>query len=93
MTRGGEGSYIYTDGKRLEIPLAPVSELADPTGCGDAYRGGILYGLMNDMDWEVTGRIASLMGAYKIEHQGPQNHTFTRSEFEARFQDAFGMSL
>ena len=93
VTLGGEGSHIYTQERRIDIPAAPVSMVNDPTGCGDAYRGGILYGLMNDMDWEVTGRIASLMGAYKIEQQGPQNHTFTRSEFEARFQDAFGMSL
>ena len=70
-----------------------MANLADPTGCGDAYRGGLLYGLMNGMDWEITGRIASLMGAIKIEQQGPQNHSFTRAEFEARFQEAFGMSL
>jgi adenosine kinase len=93
VTRGGEGSRIYTQGNCLEIPLAPVARLADPTGCGDAYRGGLLYGLMNGLDWEITGRVASLMGAYKIEQQGPQNHAFTRSEFEARFREAFGMSL
>jgi len=93
VTRGGEGSLIYTGGKCLEIPLAPARQLLDPTGCGDAYRGGLLYGLMNDMDWEVTGRIASLMGAIKIESQGPQNHSFSREQFEARFSDAFGMRL
>ncbi len=93
VTRGGEGSTIYTGGRELQIPLAPARELLDPTGCGDAYRGGLLYGLMHDMDWEVTGRIASLMGAIKIEHQGPQNHHFTRDSFEARFREAFGFSL
>lgn len=93
VTRGGEGSTIYTDGKAMEIPLAKAAQLLDPTGCGDAYRGGLLYGLMNGLDWAVTGRIASLMGAIKIESQGPQNHRFTRSEFEARFKDTFGMSL
>ena len=93
MTRGAEGSYIYTGGKRLEIPLAPAANIADPTGCGDAYRGGLLYGLMNGLDWEVTGRIASLMGAIKIEQRGPQNHSFSRAEFEARFQEAFNTSL
>jgi adenosine kinase len=93
VTRGSEGSYIYSDGKRLEIPLAPASKIADPTGCGDAYRGGLLYGLMNGLDWEVTGRIASLMGAIKIEQRGPQNHSFSRSEFEARFQEVFNISL
>lgn len=93
VTRGGEGSSIYTGGRVMDIPLAPVSRVVDPTGCGDAYRSGLLYGLMNGMDWDVTGRIASLMGAIKIEQQGPQNHRFERSEFEARFAESFGMSL
>ncbi len=66
ITRGGEGSHIYTQGKQLEIPCASVREVNDPTGCGDAYRAGLLYGLMNNHDWETTGRIASLMGAFKI---------------------------
>lgn len=93
VTRGGEGSQVYTGGECREIPLAKASQLLDPTGCGDAYRGGLLYGLMNGMDWEITARIASLMGAIKIEQQGPQNHTFSRSEFEARFAESFGMQL
>lgn len=93
VTRGGEGSLIYTKGQVLEIPSAPVEALRDPTGCGDAYRSGLLYGLMNDMDWEMTGRIASLMGAIKIEHAGTQNHKFTQHEFAQRFQSAFGISL
>lgn len=93
VTRGGEGSQIYTDGKCIEIPLASATQLVDPTGCGDAYRGGLLYGLMHQMDWELTGRVASLMGAWKIESQGPQNHSFTMAEFEARFREAFNMGL
>jgi len=93
VTRGAEGSLIYTQGRCLEIPLAQASQVLDPTGCGDAYRGGLLYGLMNGLDWEQTGRLASLMGAIKIEHQGPQNHCFSRSELEARFQESFGFSL
>ncbi len=93
ITRGGEGSYIYTREHRLEIPAAPVSAINDPTGCGDAYRAGLLYGLMNDMDWETSGRIASLLGAIKIERHGTQNHRFTRDEFERRFQETFGRSL
>lgn len=82
VTRGGEGSSIYTRDKLYEIPAAKASSLADPTGCGDAYRAGLLYGLMHDMDWEVTGRIAALMGAIKIEYAGTQNHRFTREEFD-----------
>jgi len=93
VTRGGEGSYIYTKGQRLEIPVAKPEALVDPTGCGDAYRGGLLFGLMKGYDWEITARIASLMGAYKIESQGPQNHSFSMDEFAARFEAAFGMSL
>ncbi len=90
VTRGGEGSHIYTRQHRLEIPSAPVREVNDPTGCGDAYRAGLLYGLMNDLDWETTGRIASLCGAFKIEQHGTQNHRFTLDEFKARYKDAFG---
>jgi len=93
VTRGGSGSLIYTGGKIIEIPAAAVSQIKDPTGCGDAYRAGLLYGLMNNMDWEITGRIASLMGAIKIEHAGTQNHHFTPQEFSQRFKAAFGMSL
>jgi len=93
VTRGGEGSYIYANGECLDIPVVPVSELVDPTGCGDAYRGGLLYGLLNDLDWQTTGQIASLMGAFKMESQGPQNHSFTREEFDARYKNVFGSSL
>jgi adenosine kinase len=93
VTRGGEGSSIYTRDKVYEIPAAPVARLEDPTGCGDAYRAGLLYGLMNGADWEVTGRIAALMGAIKIERPGTQNHAFTADEFAVRFKDAFGFSL
>lgn len=93
ITRGGEGSTIYAQGKEICIPSAPVANLADPTGCGDAYRAGLLYGLMNKLDWEITGRIASLMGAIKIESQGTQNHTFTPNSFKQRYQDAFGSTF
>ena len=67
--------------------------MKDPTGCGDAYRAGLLYGLLHNMDWETTGRIASLLGSIKIEHHGTQNHTFTRAEFDERFNKAFGYYL
>lgn len=93
VTRGGEGSRIYTHQQCLEIPAAKPRALKDPTGCGDAYRAGLLYGLMNKLDWETTGRIASLMGAMKIEHHGTQNHRFDKSEFSARFQESFGREL
>lgn len=90
VTKGGDGSLIYTKEKRHEVPAAKPTGVADPTGCGDAYRAGLLYGLMNDMDWETTGRIAALMGALKIEKHGTQNHHFHLDEFESRFQESFG---
>ncbi|MDH5648280.1 MAG: carbohydrate kinase family protein [Gammaproteobacteria bacterium] len=93
VTLGGKGSCIYLDGQQLEIPAAATTKVNDPTGCGDAYRAGLLYGLMRGMDWEITGRVAALMGAIKIEQHGTQNHSFTRQEFEARFKESFDMSL
>ena len=93
ITQGGEGSTIYTEGKQIKIPAAPVTNTVDPTGCGDAYRAGLLYGLLNDLGWEITGRIASLMGAIKIEQYGTQNHSFDFETFKQRYQDGFGSSL
>lgn len=93
VTLGGQGSHIYTKNKRIDIPSATPKVVADPTGCGDAYRAGLLYGLMNGMDWETTGRVASLMGAIKIEHHGTQNHRFDREEFQVRFKESFGYHL
>lgn len=93
ITRGAKGSYIYTQDKRLEIPAAKTTHLIDPTGCGDAYRGGLLYGLMNEMDWETTGRIAGLMGAIKIQHPGTQNYQFTKDEFEDLYKESFDRCL
>jgi adenosine kinase len=93
VTRGGEGSVIYTRDKQYDIPAATIKEVIDPTGCGDAYRAGLLFGLMNDMDWETTGRIASLIGAIKIEKAGTQNHQFSKEEFADRFKENFGYTL
>lgn len=93
VTLAGEGSHIYTDKQRIDIPAAPVTRLNDPTGCGDAYRGGLLFGLMNQLDWETTGRIAALMGAIKIEQHGTQNHSFTLDEFRSRYLTSFGVAL
>jgi adenosine kinase len=90
VTRGGKGSLIRTNSKRFEIPIARTSEVADPTGCGDAYRAGLLYGLMNDLDWETTGRLAALMGAIKIEKHGTQNHFLETEAIRERFKENFG---
>ena len=93
VTRGGKGSEIHHGTRLVTVPAAPVSAAHDPTGCGDAYRAGLLYGIANRLDWETTGRIASLLGAIKIEHHGTQNHRFSRSEFEARYRESFGTEL
>ena len=93
VTRGGEGSTIYTQGQQIDIPAAATNALKDPTGCGDAYRAGILYGMMNDYDWAQTGRIASLLGAIKIQHHGTQNHNFSMTEFKALYQTNFNTAF
>ena len=93
VTLGARGSAVYTDGRVIEIPVVPTTEVNDPTGCGDAYRAGLLYGLSRGMDWETTCRIAALMGTLKIGHHGTQNHRFTPDEFVMRFRDSFGYSL
>jgi adenosine kinase len=89
VTLGAQGSKIYTHGRCLDIPSAQPKQLLDPTGCGDAYRAGLLYGLMNEFDWEITGRIASLMGTIKIEHNGTQNHSFDIETFKQRYRECF----
>ncbi len=93
VTRGGQGSTIYTREKQYDIPVADVKQVVDPTGCGDAYRAGLLSGLMRGMDWETTGRVASLTGAIKIEVAGTQSHTFGEQEFADRFKETFGYSM
>ncbi len=90
ITRGAEGSVIHTRGQTLNVPCAQPKAVVDPTGCGDAYRAGLIHGLLRGLDWPTTGRTASLMGAIKIESRGPQNHSFTREEFDRRFRDNFG---
>ena len=89
VTRGAEGSVVYTAAETFEIPAVAVADIKDPTGCGDAYRAGLIFGLMNAMDWQTTCRIASLMGAIKIAHHGTQNHHFTMTEFSDKFEEAF----
>jgi len=93
VTRGGEGSEIFVDGRRINIPGVKADELLDPTGCGDAYRAGLLYGISQGWQWERTGRLASLMGAIKIAHRGGQNHSLTRDEIATRYSAAFGETL
>jgi len=90
VTRGEKGSEIYTDGTVYHIPVVEAKSIKDPTGCGDAYRAGLLFGLTKDLDMQTTGRIASLLGSIKIAHAGTQNHSFSRDEFDDLFEKEFG---
>lgn len=85
VTKGGKGSEIHADGQCIEIPCIEAEAIVDPTGCGDAYRAGLLYGIMNSWDWTRTGRLAALMGTYKIASRGPQNHQPSREEIGERY--------
>lgn len=90
VTRGGEGSQIYAAGRRYDIPCVQADQVVDPTGCGDAYRAGLLYGIASGYDWETTGRLAAVMGAIKIACRGGQNHQPSREEIGERYRQAFG---
>jgi adenosine kinase len=89
-TLGGKGSVIMAGGQRHEIPCVEAEAVVDPTGCGDAYRAGLLYGISHGWDWASTGKLGSLMGSIKIAKRGAQNHAVARDEIEARFRRAFG---
>lgn len=93
VTRGSEGSEIHTGGTRIDIPCAVPTRVEDPTGCGDAYRAGLLYGIDRGLDWDQTGRLASLMGAIKIASRGGQNHAPSRDEIAEAYRKAFGSTL
>jgi adenosine kinase len=93
LTRGAEGSIIYADGKRIDIPCAKAQAVVDPTGCGDAYRAGLLHGIASGFDWEKAGKLASLMGAIKVASRGGQNHSFSRDEIHSLFRRNFGSDL
>ena len=90
VTQGAQGSLVFIGGKSETIPAVKPAQVVDPTGCGDAYRAGLLYGIANDFDWPTTGRLASLLGSIKIAQRGAQNHQFTRDEISLRFREAFG---
>lgn len=90
VTRGEHGSTIHAEGEEIEIPPAPVTEAVDPTGAGDAYLGGLVFGLARGFSLEVTGRVAALSAAYAVEQRGCQEHGFTPAEFAERYAGAFG---
>jgi adenosine kinase len=89
VTKGIQGSEIYADGQVIHIPVVPVEKPVDPTGCGDAFRAGLLYGIENQLDLETAGRLGSLMGAIKIAFEGPQNHTPSFTMIQELYRKAF----
>jgi adenosine kinase len=93
VTLGAKGSMIYADGQRYEIPCVEADAIVDPTGCGDAYRAGLLYGIARGWDWQTAGQLAAVMGAIKIASRGGQNHKPSREEIAQRFHKAFGKGL
>ena len=93
VTRGGQGSTIYAGGATTQIPVVKPTQIADPTGCGDAYRAGLLHGILRQLSWEETGRLASLIGALKIAAQGTQNHSFTTASLAQHYRREFGHDI
>ncbi len=93
VTLGAQGSLIYAGGRKFEIPCVKPKEIVDPTGCGDAYRAGLLYGIVNNLDWQTTGQLGSLMGSLKIAQRGGQNHQFTRDEIDQHYFESFGCRI
>jgi adenosine kinase len=93
LTRGAEGSSVYLPDRRIDIPSVKAAAVLDPTGCGDAYRAGLLHGLSRGWGWEETGRLAALLGALKVAHRGTQNHRFTQASITSDYRAAFGHAL
>ena len=93
VTLGGDGSVIHAEGQQIPVPCVEAERVVDPTGCGDAYRAGLLYGIANGLDWLTTGRLAALMGAIKIAHRGGQNHRPDREAIQAAFRHHFDSSF
>jgi len=93
VTRGGEGSVVYTGSDKIEIPTVNVDNAVDPTGCGDAYRAGLLLGLQKGWDWQTSGRVGSLIGAIKVQQEGTQNHQFSMDTFREQYSLNFGTEI
>jgi adenosine kinase len=93
VTLGAKGSQIYVKGKRVDIPCVKAEAVVDPTGCGDAYRSGLLYGITHGWGWEMAGRLASVMGSIKIASRGGQNHRPSKQDIANRYQTVFGEAI
>lgn len=93
ITRGAQGATLITEGQTTEIAPITADAVVDPTGCGDAHRGGLLYGLTAGWSWADSCRLGNLMGAIKIASRGPQNHAPSRADIDARLHAAYGLHL
>jgi adenosine kinase len=93
VTLGAQGSTVYSGSEQMDIPCVKAQNVVDPTGCGDAFRAGLLYGLAAGYDWQTTGRLASLLGSIKIAQRGGQNHRYTRDEIGDRYREAFASRI
>jgi len=93
VTRGAEGATLLTEGKSIQIEPVRATQVVDPTGCGDAQRGGLLYGLTSGWNWEDSCRLGNVMGAIKIASRGPQNHAPSRAEIDAVLHATYGIHL
>jgi adenosine kinase len=93
VTLGAQGSTVYSGNEQIDIPCVKAEKVVDPTGCGDAFRAGLLHGLASGCDWQTTGRLASLLGSIKIAQRGGQNHRYTRDEIGDRYREAFGSRI
>ncbi|MBN2147666.1 MAG: carbohydrate kinase family protein [Anaerolineales bacterium] len=89
ITRGENGADIYTEAKVIHVPVVPTEGIADPTGVGDAFRGGFLTGLSHNWDWQTCGQMGALAATYCLEHKGPQGHAYSRAEFITRYRKHF----
>ena len=93
VTKGSQGSVIYCDRQQIEIPSVEADKVVDPTGCGDAFRAGLLYGIANGMDWQSAGQLGALMGALKIAQRGGQNHSLSLDAIDQRYFEIFGSRI
>jgi adenosine kinase len=92
VTQGESGSYIWNNGDGFDIPSVTPARVADPTGVGDAYRAGIIAGMMRGYPWDVTGRLGAIVAAYVLEQHGTQRHNYNRRQVAERYQQVFGQT-
>ena len=90
ITRGEEGCTILTRGDRINVPAVPPARIVDPTGVGDAFRGGFMKGLAMEASLDVCGQLGSVAATYALEHLGGTNHAYTWEEFADRYEQNFG---